>query len=322
MSRRGWLLGEPTVNELEQPGAYRPPTEPIGIRSLLHRSLTARFAVTKGCALLAGVLGLLLQSPCAAQERNPQLVMETSLGKVRLELFADKAPLSVKNFLQYADDKFYDGLVFHRVIGNFMIREDLKEKPGRAPIANEAGNGLSNARGTLSMARTVAPDSATSQFFINLKDNPSLDRAKSPDNVGYAVFGRVIDGMDVIDKISRVKTGARGAHQDVPLEPVIIRSLRRATELALALGGPFVPGRPITITAQVDFPGAGQALTLVLPPGLTRVEGKEIQPVPLSFGPALVLWKVQALEPGEFAVSVRSSTGVIRSQTIKVMPPK
>jgi cyclophilin family peptidyl-prolyl cis-trans isomerase len=289
--------------------------------------LVAPFAVTKGCALLAGILALLLQSPCAAQERNPQLVMETSLGKVRLELFADKAPLSVKNFLQYADDKFYDGLVFHRVIGNFMIQagglgEDLKEKPGRAPIANEAGNGLSNARGTLSMARPIAPNSATSQFFINLKDNSNLDRANSRDNVGYAVFGRVLDGMDVIDKISRVKTGARGGHQDVPLEPVVIRSLRRGTELTLALAGPFVPGKPITITAQVDFPGAGQALTLVLPPGLNRVEGKEIQPVPLSFGPTLVVWKVQAPEPGEFAVSVRSSTGVIRSQTITVMRPK
>jgi cyclophilin family peptidyl-prolyl cis-trans isomerase len=283
-------------------------------------------AVMKGCAFLAG-LGLLLQPPCAAQERNPQLIMETSLGKVRLELFADKAPLSVKNFLQYADDMFYDGLVFHRVIGNFMIQagglgEDLKEKPGRAPIANEAGNGLSNARGTLSMARTNAPDSATSQFFINLKDNANLDRANSRDNVGYAVFGRVIDGMEVIDKISRVKTGARGGHQDVPLEPVVIRALRRGKELTLALAGTLVPGRPITIAAQIDSPAAGQALTLVLPPGLTRVEGKEIQPVPLSFGPTLVVWKVQAQEPGEFGVSVHSSTGVIRSQTIKVLRPR
>ena len=253
--------------------------------------------------------------------------METSLGKIRLELFADKAPLSVKNYLKYVDDKFYDGLVFHRVIGTFMIQgggldKDLKEKPGRAPIANEASNGLSNARGTLAMARTVVPDSATSQFFINLKDNSNLDRAKSPDNVGYAVFGRVIDGMEVIDKISRVKTGARGGHQDVPVEPVVIRSLRRAPEFTLALSGPFVPGRPITITAQVDFPSAGQALTLILPAGLNRMEGKEIQPVPLSFGPALVLWKVQAPEAGEFVVSVRSSTGVTRSQTIKIMRAK
>jgi peptidyl-prolyl cis-trans isomerase B (cyclophilin B) len=315
------------MNDLEPTGACQPPSGGKGARLRVHQSLVAPSAVMQGRALLAGFLGLLLQSPCAAQERHPQVVMETSLGKIRLELFADKAPLSVKNFLQYADDKFYDGLVFHRVIADFMIQagglgEDLKEKPGRAPIANEAGNGLSNARGTLAMARTSVPDSATSQFFINVKDNSNLDRAKSPDKVGYAVFGKVLDGMDVIDKIRLVKTGARGGHQDVPLEPVVIRTLRRATELTLALGGPFAPGRPITVTAQVDFPSAGQALTLVLPPGLNRVEGKEIQAVPLSFSPALVLWKVQALEPGEFAVSVRSSTGVIRSQTIKVMRPK
>ena len=283
----------------------------------------------KSLAFLASAsLMLLLQAPCTAQERNPQLVMETSLGKVRLELFADKAPLTVKNFLQYVDDKFYDGLVFHRVIGNFMIQggglgEDLKEKAGRAPIANEAGNGLSNARGTLAMARTVVPNSATSQFFINLKDNSFLDRAKSPDKVGYAVFGKVIDGMDVIDKISRVKTGSRGGHQDVPLEPVVIRSLRRATEFTLTVGGSFVPGKIITITAQVDFPVPGQALTLLLPPGLRRVEGKEIQPVTLSpTSSSLVLWKVRAQEPGSFTVRVRSSTGVTRGQTIKISRPK
>jgi len=282
----------------------------------------------KSCAFFASAVGLLLQSPCAAQERNPQLVMETSLGKVRLELFANKAPLTVKNFLQYVDDKFYDGLVFHRVIGNFMIQggglgEDLKQKTGRAPIANEAGNGLSNARGTLAMARTVVPNSATSQFFINLKDNSVLDRAKSPDKVGYAVFGKVIDGMEVIDKISRVKTGQRGGHQDVPLEPVVIRSLRRATELTLAVGGSLVPGKLITITAQVEFPVPGQALTLLMPRGLMRVEGKEVQPVTLSStNSSLVLWKVRALEPGDFVVRVRSSTGATLSQTIKVSLPK
>jgi cyclophilin family peptidyl-prolyl cis-trans isomerase len=312
------------MSDIEQTCTYRQSTEPMTVQLLVHRLRVALFALTKNCALLTCALRLLVQSPCAAQERNPQLVMETSLGKVRLELFADKAPLSVKNFLQYADEKFYDGLVFHRVIPNFMTQaggmgQDLKEKPGRAPIANEAGNGLSNARGTLAMARTVVKDSATSQFFVNLKDNSFLDRAKSNDKVGYAVFGRVIDGMEVIDKISRVKTGARGGHQDVPLEPVVIRSLRRAADFTLAVGGPLVAGKPISITAQVDFPSAGQALTLVLPPGLDRVEGKEIQAVPLSFGPTLVLWRVQAQQPGEFAVSVRSSTGVTRSQTIKVL---
>jgi cyclophilin family peptidyl-prolyl cis-trans isomerase len=284
-------------------------------------------AILMGRAILAGVFGLLWQLPCAAQEPNPQLVMETSLGKVRLELFADKAPLSVKNYLKYVDDKFYDGLVFHRVIENFMIQgggleKDLKEKSGRAPIANEAGNGLSNTRGTLAMARTVVPDSATSQFFINLKDNGFLDRAKAADKVGYAVFGRVIDGMEVIDKISRVKTGARGGHQDVPLEPIVIRSLRRAPEFTLGLSGSRVPGKLITVTAQVEFPLKGQTLTLALPPGLNCVEGKEIQPVPLSSGPVLVLWKIRASDPGEFVVSVRSSTGFTQSQTVKVLRPE
>jgi peptidyl-prolyl cis-trans isomerase B (cyclophilin B) len=278
----------------------------------------------KGRVILICVFGLLWQSPAAAQDRNPQVIMETSLGKVRLELFADKAPKSVKNFLQYVDDKFYDGLVFHRVINNFMVQggglaADLKEKRGRASIANEAGNGLSNARGTLAMARTVQPNSATSQFYINLKDNSFLDRAKSPDKVGYAVFGKVIDGMDVIDKISRVRTGPRGGHQDVPLESVVIRSVRRANELTLTVAGSFTPGKAITITAQVDFPISGQSLTLILPPGLKRIEGKETQPVAVSStGPSLVLWKVRAPEPGNFEVSVRSSTEVILKKTIKV----
>jgi peptidyl-prolyl cis-trans isomerase A (cyclophilin A) len=292
--------------------------------AVVYRSIGAPMAGLKFRALLASVLGLLWQLPCAAQEPNPQLVMETSLGRVRLELFVGKAPLSATNFLKYVDDKFYDGLVFHRVISGFMIQgggmeADLKEKPGRAPIANEAGNGLSNTRGTLAMARTVVPNSATSQFFINLKDNIPLDRAKAPDNVGYAVFGRVIDGMEVIDKISRVNTGARGGHQDVPLEPIVIRSLRRVPEFTLALSGALSPGKLITITAQVDFPSRGQALTLVLPPGFSRVEGKDIQPVPVTSGPTLVLWKVRDLEPGEYAVSVRSNTGIIRSQTVKVV---
>jgi cyclophilin family peptidyl-prolyl cis-trans isomerase len=278
----------------------------------------------KGRAFLVCVFGLLWQVPGTAQDRHPQVIMETSLGKVRLELFADKAPRSVKNFLQYVDDKFYDDLVFHRVIGNFMIQggglgADLKEKPGRAPIVNEAGNGLSNSRGTLAMARTTEPNSATSQFYINLKDNSFLDRAKSADKVGYAVFGRVIDGMDVIDKISRVKTGPRGVHQDVPLEPVVIRSVRRANEMTLTVAGSLAPGKVITITAQMDFPGPGQTLTLVLPPGLKPIEGKEIEPAAVSpTGPSLVLWKVRAPEPGNFEVSVRSSTGVIPRKIIQV----
>jgi cyclophilin family peptidyl-prolyl cis-trans isomerase len=273
--------------------------------------------------LLAGLLGLLWHNTCAAQERNPQVVMVTSLGTIRMELFADKAPLSVKNFLQYADDQFYDGVVFHRVIPNFMIQggghgQDMKEKPGRPSIANEAGNGLSNLRGTLAMARRGTPDSATSQFFINVKDNSYLDRAKSPDNVGHTVFGRVVDGMDVVDKIRQVKTGPRGPLQDVPVEPVVIHALRRATQLTLAVAGAASPGKTLTITAQVDFPSAGQALTLILPAGLTCVEGKELQPVPPASSVSLVQWKVRAAEPGKYTVTVRSSTGATVTRLIKI----
>jgi cyclophilin family peptidyl-prolyl cis-trans isomerase len=136
----------------------------------------------------------------------------------------------VKNFLQYVDDKFYDGTVFHRVIPDFMIQgggfeAGMREKRTREPIVNEGGNGVSNTRGTLAMARTNVPDSATAQFFINVKDNLFLDRARAADKVGYAVFGKVIDGMDVVDEIRRVETGQR----DVPTQDVVIRSIRRKT---------------------------------------------------------------------------------------------
>jgi cyclophilin family peptidyl-prolyl cis-trans isomerase len=180
-----------------------------------------------GAALLASVLGDAL-----GQEKNPVVVMDTSAGKITIELFADKAPITVKNFLQYADDKHYDGTIFHRVIADFMIQgggmePGLKEKKTRDPIKNESTNGLANERGTLAMARTNVPDSATSQFFINVKDNAFLDKAKARDNVGYAVFGKVIDGMDVVDKIRRVETGNSGGHENVPVQDVVIRSVRR-----------------------------------------------------------------------------------------------
>jgi cyclophilin family peptidyl-prolyl cis-trans isomerase len=162
------------------------------------------------------------------QEKNVVVVMDTSQGKVTIELFPSKAPITVKNFLQYADDKHYDGTIFHRVIADFMIQgggmePGLKEKRTREPIKNESTNGLSNERGTLAMARTPVPDSATSQFFINVKDNTFLDRAKAGDGVGYAVFGKVTEGMDVVDKIRRVETG----RMDVPIQDVVIRSVRR-----------------------------------------------------------------------------------------------
>jgi cyclophilin family peptidyl-prolyl cis-trans isomerase len=161
---------------------------------------------------------------------NPTVVVETSLGTIKIEVFQDKAPVTAKNFLAYIDEKFYDGTIFHRVIPTFMIQgggflPDMQEKPTQRPIRNESFNGLSNKRGTLAMARTNDPDSATAQFFINVEDNMPLDRG--PGNPGYAVFGKVIDGMDVVDKIRAVPTASRGGHQDVPVEPVIIKSVRR-----------------------------------------------------------------------------------------------
>jgi cyclophilin family peptidyl-prolyl cis-trans isomerase len=167
-----------------------------------------------------------------AQNANPVVVMETSMGTIKIELYPKKAPETVKNFLAYVEAKHYDGTIFHRVISDFMIQgggmtPGLKEKKTGEPIKNESANGLSNVRGTLAMARTNQPDSATSQFFINVKDNLFLDRAKARDKVGYAVFGKVISGMDVVDKIKQVDTGSRGGHDDVPVQDVVIRSVRR-----------------------------------------------------------------------------------------------
>jgi cyclophilin family peptidyl-prolyl cis-trans isomerase len=161
------------------------------------------------------------------------VVMDTSLGAVTIELDGDKAPGAVANFLAYVDDKFYDGTVFHRVISDFMIQgggfaAGMRQKPTKAAIKNESANGLSNKRGTLAMARTNQPDSATAQFFINVKDNDFLDRAKAADKVGYCVFGKVTAGMDVVDKIRAVPTGTRGGFQDVPVQEVTINSIRRA----------------------------------------------------------------------------------------------
>jgi cyclophilin family peptidyl-prolyl cis-trans isomerase len=278
-------------------------------------------------ALLAAAAGLTLAAPGRGQDVNPQVVLDTSLGRVRLELFADKAPVTVKNFLRYVDDKFYDDTVFHRVIPGFMIQgggltADLRDRPTRAPIKNEAGNGLSNARGTLAMARASAPDSATAQFFINVKDNRFLDRGRAADGAGYAVFGRVVEGLDVVDRISRVKTGPRGPHTDVPVEAVVIRSLRRAAGLTLVVNRSVPPARLFAIAAYVEFPARGQALTLDLPPGVERVEGRAVEPVPASAsGRSLVLWKARVLRPGTFVVRVRSSTGLARSQAVTSRAP-
>ena len=163
---------------------------------------------------------------------NPSVVITTSQGAMKVELYEDKAPISVKNFLSYVDEKFYDGTIFHRVISSFMIQgggfqPGMNQKKTKPTIKNESSNGLSNTRGTLAMARTNVPDSASSQFFINTVDNHFLDKAKSQDGVGYCVFGKVIEGLDVVDKIKAVKTGSKSGHQDVPLQDVTIQTVQR-----------------------------------------------------------------------------------------------
>jgi cyclophilin family peptidyl-prolyl cis-trans isomerase len=188
--------------------------------------------VTALCLLALGAPGA-AAAPLPAKFRNPDMVtIDTSLGKIKVRLFPQKAPLTVANFLRYVDDRFYDGTVFHRVIPTFMIQGGghdgaLTAKRTRGPVKNESANGLSNRRGTVAMARAVAPDSATAQIFINVSDNLFLDRAKARDGAGYCVFGEVIEGMDVVDKIKAVPTGARGVMQDVPVENVVIKSIRR-----------------------------------------------------------------------------------------------
>ena len=165
----------------------------------------------------------------AALAKDVKVLMETSKGNIELALDADKAPVTVANFLRYVDEGFYDGTVFHRVISGFMIQgggmtEDMQKKPTHEPIKNEADNGLSNKRGTIAMARTSDPNSATSQFFINHKDNPNLD---FPNYGGYAVFGKVIKGMDVVDAIAATPTGIKAGRRDVPVETIFIKSVKR-----------------------------------------------------------------------------------------------
>jgi peptidyl-prolyl cis-trans isomerase A (cyclophilin A) len=159
------------------------------------------------------------------------IILSTSLGDISVELFADKAPVTVKNFLGYVEAGFYDGTIFHRVIPDFMVQcggftPDMAQKKTEAPIKNEADNGLSNEPYTLAMARTSDINSATSQFFINLADNVFLDHGKR--DFGYAVFGKVVKGTEVVDKIGEVKTGSAGGHRDVPVTPVMINSARKS----------------------------------------------------------------------------------------------
>ncbi len=183
-------------------------------------------------AVIGGMLGIMMAVPGQAAAQNPTVVMETSMGNITIELLQQEAPITVENFLQYVDDGFFGGTVFHRVIEGFMIQgggltANLTEKQTRAPITNEANNGVSNARGTIAMARTNVVDSATAQFFINTVDNArSLDH-QGPQNYGYAVFGRVTEGMDVVDAIAGVATGRQGPHQNVPVEPITINAVTR-----------------------------------------------------------------------------------------------
>ena len=182
--------------------------------------------------LVGTLIAMTFGTSGASAQTNPVVVVETSLGSITIELFQDEAPKSVENFLAYVSDGFYEGTVFHRVIQQFMIQgggmtADLSPKRTRPPIENEARNGISNERGTLAMARTSIIDSATSQFFVSTVDNSrSLDhRGLEPSDYGYAVFGRVTEGMDVVDTIAAVRTQSQGPHGDVPVEPVVINSI-------------------------------------------------------------------------------------------------
>lgn len=182
----------------------------------------------KRLSMFAG--GLTLAVAALSSQAAPFVEMQTSMGTIVIELDSGKAPITVKNFLQYAKDGFYDGTIFHRVIDGFMIQgggftKEMGEKPTGAQIPNEAKNGLKNMRGTIAMARRAEPHSATAQFFINHKDNSALDYP-SQDGWGYAVFGKVTQGLDVVDKIAKVRTGNRGMFQDVPVEPVVIQSVK------------------------------------------------------------------------------------------------
>lgn len=176
---------------------------------------------------------LLLVSLNAFAAKGPVVVMETSMGTIEIELNQEKAPNTVKNFLGYVDDKFYDGTIFHRVIDGFMIQgggfdEKMNEKKTKAPIKNEANNGLTNDTGTIAMARTQDPHSATAQFFINVNDNSPLNHTgENPAGWGYAVFGKVTTGMHVVNRIKMVRTGNMNGHQNVPMDTVVIKSVKR-----------------------------------------------------------------------------------------------
>ena len=185
---------------------------------------------TLSALVVTGVLAV-AASGMAAAKGNPMVLISTSKGDIKVELYPEKAPETVKNFLAYVNAGYYDGTIFHRVIRGFMIQgggltADMKDKREgqRAPIKNEASNGLKNDTGTIAMARTSAPDSATSQFFINVANNDALNKSAGKD--GYAVFGKVVEGMDVVKKIEQAETASKGMHQDVPTEAITIKSAK------------------------------------------------------------------------------------------------
>ena len=199
---------------------------------MFSHCLTRMFRCTLPCLFGLLALGAGALTCQAAAPANPVIEMVTDMGTVKIELYADKAPKTVENFLQYARDKFYDGTVFHRVIPGFMVQgggftPDMEQRKTRDPIANEAQNGLKNETGTLAMARTSNPHSATAQFFINVANNDFLNfTGPTQQGFGYAVFARVTEGMDVINKIVATPTGNRSGHQNVPLKPIVIKSVR------------------------------------------------------------------------------------------------
>jgi len=184
---------------------------------------------------LSAVVCLTLPSCSGATNPEPKggpvVLVSTSMGDIKIALYEKEAPETVKNFLSYVNDKFYDGTIFHRVIGGFMIQgggftPEMQQKSTKGPVKNEAANGLKNEVGTIAMARTQDPHSATAQFFINAKNNDFLDyQNDSVQGAGYCVFGKVIEGIDVVQKIERVQTGRKGMHSDVPTEPVVIKSI-------------------------------------------------------------------------------------------------
>ena len=202
----------------------------------LSLALIAGTAAVLVLGSVSGSVSLAAQPPAPAAKPNPRVTLDTSKGKIVVELFPDKAPLTVANFLQYVKSGFYNGVIFHRVIPDFMVQTggftpDMTQKPTRGQIRNESNNGLHNERGTLAMARLSEPHTASSQFYINLKNNgSSLDH--SPRGWGYTVFGQVVEGMEVVDAIATVRTTTKGHYGDVPVEPVIIKKASVASATA------------------------------------------------------------------------------------------